>query len=110
MIRDHKEGIRLDVLELTGDLRTASDWSTLRKAILAKGLQVENLALPLYVEDESGNECGLLVSLESVYEFQFNEDSNSFKKWVESSKPSGVYDDSQEEVKWIREMLSNGSI
>lgn len=110
MTKDPMECNRLDVLEFTSDLRESSDWSPLRNAILGKGLQLESLALPLYVEDESGSEYGLLVSLESVYEFQFNEDSNSFKKWSESDEVLGGYDDSQQEVKWSREMLSNGSI
>lgn len=110
MAKDLKECNRLYVLELTGDLRTSSNWSALRNAILGKGLQLDVVALPFFGEDEYGNEFGLLVSLDSVFEFQFNEGLNAFKKWSESKEPDGVYGDSLQEVQWTREMLSNGNI
>jgi hypothetical protein len=105
-----KECNRLEVLELTGELRESKSRSPLRNAIVGKGISLESVALPFFVEDEHGNEYGLLVSLESVIEFQFNEDLNELKKWKESKEPEGDYDDVYREVEWTREMLKNKDI
>lgn len=110
MSTDQKECNRVDVLELTRDLRKAKSWAPLRNAIIGKGISIKDTALPFFAEDEYGSEFGLLVTVESVFEFEFDEGLNIFKKWNKSSEPEGEYDDSIQEVEWTREMLKNKDI
>ena len=110
MAEDLKECNRLDVLDLTHDLRHSDLWRPLRNKVTSKGLDLSRLALPLYMEDECGNEYGLIVSQESLYEFQFNEDRDELIRWYISESPEGIYCDAGNEVEWTREMLKNGEI
>ena len=111
MNQSPKECNRLDVLELTNELRNEENWDALRNLVIKKGLALSDVALMSFVESEDNIEYGLLVALENVFEFQrADDDSESFLKWKKSANAEGDYDDRSEEVKWTREMLINGDV
>lgn len=108
-----KECNRVDVLDLTQDLRSSTDefWVVVRELIQKKGIDLGSIALCQFCENEDGIEYGLLVAKNYVVEYQhesYNRDE--FILWRESVEPIHPYSDCQNEVNWTREMLANGEV
>lgn len=72
MNEEEFEDYKLEIEELTELLN--SDWLDLKKAIKKQGLLSEKTLLVGYVEDEDGNEIGLLFNQENkkMIKFSFN--------------------------------------
>lgn len=79
-----------EVRELTSLLRNEKSWSDLRLALQKKGYAAEGVVLAGFVEDEAGNEYGVIITTDSqVFEYQRNtlRRPHNFIKWSAVADP-----------------------
>ena len=79
-----KNLLKQEVEELTELLRNDPNWSDLRKALLDKNLNPDNVLLARFLEDEEENEFGAIITQDGkVYEYERNTSSENYKfsKW-----------------------------
>lgn len=88
--------LRQEVDELTRLLRHDRGWADLRLALKAKGVEPDEAILAGFMEDEEGNEFGVIVERNlTVYEYEQDTHSRSrqFVKWRAVPNPSDLLDE-----------------
>ncbi|MCO7227507.1 hypothetical protein [Pleionea sp. CnH1-48] len=98
-----------DMLELTAELRDLENasWSSLRKLLKSKRIDLDSVLLVAFVENGRGLERGLLVTQDECFEYEAESGNfSSVRKWLQGKENLELFDDVLSYVDWAQEYFS----